>query len=92
MSKVWLVATQRQQVKNFELQQKWLKAFMCQCTLPLVVRRKLCWQYARVSAYYACVFLKDRCVFSGRARAVSRFFHVSRLMVLWLFKGTALPY
>lgn len=82
----------RLQFQNFELQQKILKALVFNTHLSVITRRKLSWQYSRICFLSSLVFIKNRCILSGRYRSVYRFFNLSRLVLKEFFKLKYIPF
>lgn len=72
---------QRLQFRQFELQQKIIKSLVFNTTLSPVIRRKLSWQFNKICMLFSFTYIKNRCIFSGRARSVYSFFNLSRLVV-----------
>ena len=77
--------------QNFEIQQKVLKSLICNSSLSVLTRRKLCGQFMSLCARTSFSFLKNNCIFSGRSRSVYSFFNLSRLCIKEFFKAKFLP-
>lgn len=82
---------QRLQFQNFEFQQKILKTLIYNTKLSVIVRRKLGWQYSRLCFLSSFVFIRNKCILSGRSRSVYRFFNLSRLVIKEFYKLKYIP-
>nr|YP_009350044.1 ribosomal protein S14 [Spongospora subterranea]AIK19915.1 ribosomal protein S14 [Spongospora subterranea] len=92
MGSVFLQDQQKRiQFKQFEIQQKILKSLIFNTHLSSTIRRKLTWQLEKICFISSFVYIKNRCVLSGRAKSIYRYFNFSRLTIKNLFKLKFIP-
>jgi len=81
----------RHYFKNFEIKQKILYTLICNLCLSPKIRRKLSWQFDKLSLSSSLTYIHNYCTLSGRSRGVYSYFNLSRLMIKKLYHFNYLP-
>lgn len=81
----------RKSFYKYELQRQLVKSFCCDRNVPLSVREFIYTHNADYTKSTSSVQLKNRCVLTGRAKAVYRLFKLSRLMFRKLASNGMIP-
>nr|SYZ47139.1 7367d5f2-2873-41fe-b50a-d746f2b57841-CDS [Plasmodiophora brassicae] len=91
MRKVIFESNTRYTFKYFEIKQRIIKSLSKNLYLPILVRRKLLWQLDKLSLLSSLIYVKNRCVVSGRAKSIYKFFNLSRIVIKKFFRLGYIP-
>jgi small subunit ribosomal protein S14 len=82
----------RQKVYSKELYRNCLKAISFQRNLPFIIRNEAYGKLQRLGKQHPQTHVRNRCVATGRARGVYRFFRLSRFEIKGSMVLRVLPY